>query len=255
MTPTRLLLSLPLLLALVAALSAACGGDDAPTDEEYFQQMDATDKEVDERFGSLCETEEVTGRQCATEFADAASFALTEYEGITPAEDAKDEHEELVAAIGEFRDNAETASEDLPEDAPAEEFFTSGALDDTRVNDAFCAIQAIADEKQIEADVGCGEPDEESVDPSTLPAEATTEVLIQDFAFDPPHIEVQVGDTVTWTQGTDEEPHTATADDETFDSGVLEEGDTFPFTFTEAGEFSYFCEIHPEMLGLVTVTE
>jgi plastocyanin len=67
---------------------------------------------------------------------------------------------------------------------------------------------------------------------------------------------VTVGDTVTWTQGTDEEAHTATADDDTFDTGVLsDEGDTGEFTFDEAGEFSYFCEIHPEMLGLVTVVE
>ena len=91
------------------------------------------------------------------------------------------------------------------------------------MTDGFCAIQAVADEKGIEADVGCDE-EEEAVDPSTLPPVEATEVLIQDFAFDAPHIQVAVGDTVTWTQGTDEEPHTATADDETFDSGVLEEG-------------------------------
>ncbi len=129
-------------------------------------------------------------------------------------------------------------------------------MDATRANDAFCAIQDLADQKGIEADVGC--EGAESVDPSTLPPVEATEVLIQDFAFDAPHIQVAVGDTVTWTQGTDEEPHTATATDDppTFDTGTLtDEGETFEFTFSEAGEFPYYCEIHPEMLGLVTVTE
>jgi plastocyanin len=252
MRQTRLLLVFPLLLALVLAL-AACG-DDAPTDEEYFRRMDEVDKEVDERFDPLCEGEDATAKQCATEFGDALSATETQYEDVSPAEDAKDEHEELVAAIKESRENIESAAEEFSDDDPVDAVFESDAFDFTRVDAAFCAIQDLADEKQIEADVGCG-VDEEAVDPATLPAEATTEVFIEEFVFDPPHIEVAVGDTVTWTEGADPEPHTATADDETFDSGVLEEGDTFEFTFEEAGEFSYFCEIHPEMLGLVTVTE
>jgi plastocyanin len=254
MRQTRLLLIFPLFLALVAAL-AACGGDEAPSDEEYFRNMDEADKEVDQRFNTLCESEDITGKECATEFADAAAFAETEYSDISPAEDAKDEHEELVASIKEFRANLESARDDLSDDDPVDAFLQSGATDATRANNAFCAIQALADEKKIEADVGCG-GGEEAVDPSTLPAEETTEVLIQDFVFDPPHIQVTVGDTVTWTQGTDEEPHTATADDDSFDTGVLtDEGETGEFTFEEAGEFSYFCEIHPEMLGLVNVVE
>jgi len=254
MRQTRLLLVFPLWFALMLALSAACGSDDAPSDEEYFQQMDDVDKEVDERFESLCESEEVTAKECVTEFADAASFAETQYEGVTPSEDAKDEHEELLAGIKEFRENLENAADDFSDDDPVEVLFDSGAVDATRANDAFCAIQGLADEKGIEADVGC--EGGEGVDPATLPPVEATQVLIQDFAFDPPHIQIKVGDTVTWTQGTDEEPHTATADDGAFDSGTLsDQGETFPFTFDEAGEFSYFCEIHPEMLGLVTVTE
>jgi len=122
------------------------------------------------------------------------------------------------------------------------------------VDEAFCAIQSIADDKGIEADVGC--PENEGVDPSTLEPVEETEVLIEGFAFEPPHIQVSVGDTVTWTQGADDAPHTATADDDSFDSDTLEdEGATFEFTFEEAGEFPYSCAIHPDMLGLVTVVE
>ena len=81
-------------------------------------------------------------------------------------------------------------------------------------------------------------------------------MLIEDFEFQPAHIQVTAGDKVMWTMGSDPDPHAVTADDESFDSDALpDEGDTFEFTFNEAGEFSYFCEIHPEMLGLVTVVE
>jgi plastocyanin len=253
MRQTRLLLVFPLLFALMLAL-AACGGDDALSDEEYFRRMDEIDKDLDEQFETVCEGEDISARQCATDFAAAASNAEDLYNDVNPPDDAKDEHEELVDSIAEFRTNLENAADDFSEDDPVDVLFESEALDTTRVEAAFCAVQALADEKQIEADVGC-DAGEEQPDPATLPAEETTEVFIQDFVFDPPHIQVAVGDTVTWTEGADPEPHTATADDETFDSGVLEEGDTFEFTFEEAGEFSYFCEIHPEMLGLVTVTE
>jgi plastocyanin len=250
----RLILALVPALALVALL-AACG-DDAPTDEEYFQRMDEIDNDVDARFDPLCEGEDVNARTCATDFGNALSATEAQYEDVSPAEDAKDQHEELVAALTESRENIEGAADDFSEEDPADEVFASDAFDFTRVDAAFCAIQDIADEKGIEADVGCGVTDEEAVDPATVPPEETTEVDMQDFAFDPPHIQVSVGDTVTWTQGTDPEAHTATADDGSFDTGVLsEEGDTGEVTFDDAGEYPYFCEIHPEMLGQVTVVQ
>lgn len=40
----------------------------------------------------------------------------------------------------------------------------------------------------------------------------------------------------------------------TFDSGIIPAGGTFSFTFTDEGEFEYFCEIHaPDMQGVVQV--
>jgi plastocyanin len=47
--------------------------------------------------------------------------------------------------------------------------------------------------------------------------------------------------------------HTATSDDEVFDSGNLSEGDEFSFTFDEAGTFPYFCQVHPTMRGTIIV--
>jgi nitrite reductase (NO-forming) len=77
-------------------------------------------------------------------------------------------------------------------------------------------------------------------------------------AFQPNPIEVGVGDTVTWTNE-DSQPHTATSGeavtpDGRFDSGILAPAGTFDFTFTEAGEYPYFCLLHPNMVGTVSVS-
>lgn len=82
------------------------------------------------------------------------------------------------------------------------------------------------------------------------------EVDIVGFAYDPTPLEVSVGDTVTWTNG-DGVPHTATQSPSGsgFQSGTIQGGASFEFTFDEAGEFEYFCEFHPNMNGTVVVSE
>ena len=77
---------------------------------------------------------------------------------------------------------------------------------------------------------------------------ATRAVSIGDGSFSPAALSVAVGDTVTWTND-DDSPHTVTG--AAFDSGNLEPGQTFSFTFTEAGTFSYVCSYHEEMVGSV----
>jgi plastocyanin len=70
--------------------------------------------------------------------------------------------------------------------------------------------------------------------------------------FKVPTLTVNVGDTITWTNK-DSAAHTATANDNSFDSDRLETRDTWSFTFTESGSFAYFCKIHPSMKGTITV--
>jgi plastocyanin len=80
-------------------------------------------------------------------------------------------------------------------------------------------------------------------------------VNIQNFAFDPPNITVAPGTTVTWTNN-DSAPHTVTATDPAgaFDSGTLQPGQSYSFTFTQPGTtYAYYCAIHPSMTGTVTV--
>ena len=83
-------------------------------------------------------------------------------------------------------------------------------------------------------------------------AAASTTVTIKDFDFAPAAVTVNVGDTVTWTNA-GPSPHSATANDGSFDTGVYGEGGSRSHTFDQAGTFSYICTPHPFMKGTVTV--
>jgi nitrite reductase (NO-forming) len=63
---------------------------------------------------------------------------------------------------------------------------------------------------------------------------------------------VNIGTMVTWTNE-DEQLHTVSAVDGSFDSGFLESGASFTYTFTQPGEFEYFCLPHPWMRAKVIV--
>jgi plastocyanin len=97
---------------------------------------------------------------------------------------------------------------------------------------------------------GGGEPEGE--DGEEEAEEITIEIV--DFAFDPAEVEIAPGTTVTWVNN-DSAPHTATSDDGVFDSGTLEPGDSFSFTFEDTGTFAYHCDIHPNMTATITVAE
>ena len=79
-------------------------------------------------------------------------------------------------------------------------------------------------------------------------------VKIVEFTYEPDPVTVQVGGKVIW-QNEDTAPHTATADDGSFDTGTLERGKLKSETFKEPGTYTYYCEIHPTMHGTVEVVE
>ena len=84
-----------------------------------------------------------------------------------------------------------------------------------------------------------------------------------DNAYDPIDLTVAKGTTVRWTNndaivntvtsGTSD--GTAGTADGFYDSGFLNEGDAFTFSFGTPGTYAYFCIPHPLMRGTVTVTE
>jgi plastocyanin len=73
-------------------------------------------------------------------------------------------------------------------------------------------------------------------------------------SFSPNPVEVKVGETVTWIND-DSGRHTVTSKDGVFDSGMMGKGQSFSFIFDKAGEYSYDCSPHPNMVGTVVVTE
>lgn len=86
----------------------------------------------------------------------------------------------------------------------------------------------------------------------TVPALAASHnVAIQGMKFSPANISVAAGDTITFTN-MDSAPHTATANDGSFDTGRLSRGQSARVTISGAGTFNYICEIHPRMKGTVT---
>ena len=86
----------------------------------------------------------------------------------------------------------------------------------------------------------------------TPPAAATAKVSIDNFAFNSKEITVKKGTTVTWTNN-DSTSHTVTGDSGGPSSDLLGNGESYSFTFTAAGTFSYHCEPHPSMRGRVVV--
>jgi plastocyanin len=81
-------------------------------------------------------------------------------------------------------------------------------------------------------------------------AGTTATVTIDNDAFNPTTITIAAGQTVTFTNR-DDEAHTVTADDRSYDSKPMR--GTFRHRFTKRGRYAYHCEIHPFMHGVVIV--
>ena len=77
-------------------------------------------------------------------------------------------------------------------------------------------------------------------------------ISIDDMAFNPGSVDVQVGDTVTWTNN-DDRDHTVVGD--AFRSGNLRPGSSYSFQFNNPGRFSYGSSIYPRMKGSVNVKD
>ncbi len=83
-------------------------------------------------------------------------------------------------------------------------------------------------------------------------AAETQNVTIKDFEYGTKMNSITVGDTITW-KNDGPAPHTATANDGSFDSGNLDAGASFSKTFDKAGTFTYACKYHDIMQGTIEV--
>ncbi len=82
----------------------------------------------------------------------------------------------------------------------------------------------------------------------------TVFVDIHNLAYGIETLEVAPGVTVVW-RNMDPVQHSVIADDETFDSGLIDPGKSFTVTFTEPGEHTYHCMPHPFMKARVVVRD
>lgn len=91
---------------------------------------------------------------------------------------------------------------------------------------------------------------------STTSATGVTHVrvAIQNYAFSPSALTITQGTTVTWTNY-DSAPHTVTVSSGPvkFSSTMLQQGQSFSYTFTALGKYAYYCAVHPDMMASVTV--
>src|SRR5258708_6242678 len=78
------------------------------------------------------------------------------------------------------------------------------------------------------------------------------EITIDNFTFTPKELTIAVGTTVKWVNH-DDIPHTVVEKKTSFRSKALDTDDSYSFTFASAGEFDYFCGLHPHMVGKVIV--
>lgn len=97
-----------------------------------------------------------------------------------------------------------------------------------------------------------------SADVSIPEGSSTPGCEADNVCYTPAEVTVGTGGTVTWTND-DTAAHTVTSGtptdgpDGVFDSSIVMSGATFEHTFEEAGEYDYFCIVHPWMAGKVTV--
>lgn len=96
---------------------------------------------------------------------------------------------------------------------------------------------------------GCSHPSG-----AARPETATVEIVAdqQGRAYRPARLEVVAGTEVRWVER-DTRLHDVTADDHSFASDFLQEGETFTVRFNEPGTYRYHCTIHPDMTGEVIV--
>jgi plastocyanin len=78
------------------------------------------------------------------------------------------------------------------------------------------------------------------------------EVRVDNFTFTPQTLAVSLNSTVTWVNK-DDVPHVIASDDGLFKSKALDTDENYSYTFTKAGTYSYYCSVHPKMVGKIVV--
>ncbi|MEX1253787.1 MAG: hypothetical protein WEE64_05540 [Dehalococcoidia bacterium] len=159
--------------AAMLLLAASCifGSDGEPlTIDEYFEQLDGADQEVSDRF------DEVTGNLGSSpdlalvqeEYPGALDAIDTFWqfiEDLKPPTAIEDAHNDMVDALGTYREEFATAVDAVQDASSLDQAIEALSSSDLSTagegyNTACLAVQAKADDAQIDVTLGCAEEEE-----------------------------------------------------------------------------------------------
>jgi plastocyanin len=214
-------------------------------EEEGEEEQQQQEQEEDEEFSYIDEPMVTSGNY---------RMVLTYF---PPGEPLEMEQLELVF---EYNNDTSIATTTINDDiSDAEELGGGAAEEATATTNATLTPSTQGEEEDDDDNI-----DDNAEQMSSVSSSRTTNISIvpdstslTDIAYQPNPVQISVGDTIIWIND-DSEPHTATSGqnaraDGRFDSGIMAPTRTFEHTFTEPGEYPYFCILHPNMVGTVSV--
>jgi len=237
-------------ITLVGVGIAAMGGvaDNSPTAPS--QQMnspidtDAAEKAAAEKAAAKAEAAKAAAEKAAAKAAAADAAAAEKAEAVAAEKAAADAAAKAEAAAKAAAADAaaEKATADAAAKAEAEMAAAEAAAEMAAAEAAAEMAAAVPQTHIVETAMGSGAPGCETSNACYLPQDIT----------------ISTGDTVQW-DNVDTAAHTvsggspANGPSGVFDSSLLMAGGDYSFTFDDAGNYDYFCMVHPWMVGSVTV--
>ena len=231
-------------ITLVGVGIAAMGGSMDNSPAVPTQQMssaidtDAAEKAAAEKAAAKAAAAEAAAEKAAAKAAAADAAAAEKAEAAA-----------AKAAAADAAEKADAAAKAAAADAADEKATADAAAAEKAAADAAAAEKAAADAAAalpqthiVETAMGSGAPGCETSNACYLPQDIT----------------ISTGDTVKW-DNVDNAAHTVTGGSPSdgpsgvFDSSLLMAGLDYSFTFNDAGNYDYFCMVHPWMVGSVTV--
>ncbi len=211
--------------------------------------------------------------QNTPEFETMDNEPLTEASDSNHADSHSSENPDTVKEYEQAKDDSESEPsddleyEDTPkEDEQARDDTESESSDDLENEDTPKEDEQAKDDTESEPTDASENNDPTKEDEQTsesteqAPTDSSKEmgevhiVEIKNFSFSPNTLEINVGDSVLFINK-DNMRHSATADDQSFDSGSLNQNNEYKVSFSKTGEITYFCTPHPDMTGKIVVLE
>ena len=236
-------------ITLVGVGIAAMGGSMDNSPAVPTQQMssaidtDAAEKAAAEKAAAKAAAAEAAAEKAAAKAAAADAAAAEKAEAAA-----------AKAAAADAAEKADAASKAAAADAAAEKATAEAAAAEKAAAEAAAAEAAAAEAAAAEA--AAAVPQTHIVE--TAMGSGAPGCETSNACYLPQDITISIGDTVLW-DNVDTAAHTVTggspADGPSgvFDSSLLMAGLDYSFTFNDAGNYDYFCMVHPWMVGSVTV--